>query len=110
MGVDQGGNLIETSEIVWKNHDLKIATPLLLTQGDVNCASKGFCYINQKKLVPGEIYTLVFYSYSFMVKNGTNSYYLFGNSLPSVSPIYKHLFFVRGWNVEPMVNHTVSFE
>lgn len=61
-------------------------------------------------LKDGEIYKIILYSYSFKRIIGTTNYYLFGESLASVQPIYEHLFMVRGWEVFPpnFTNYTNS--
>ena len=77
LAVDQGGNLIETNEYIWKNHELSHETGMKTTQGDLVC-SPGLCKLLKTNLIKGEIYQLVFYTYSFFTLQGSTKYYLFG--------------------------------
>ena len=52
---------------------------------------------------------MVMYTYSFMIRGYTGrasgepnrKYYLFGESSPNVEVAYRHLFFARGWTLDP---------
>jgi len=44
MGVDQGGELIETDEVVWQQNDLTHETGYSTNQGNLKCGSSlGLC-------------------------------------------------------------------
>lgn len=63
-------------------------------------------------MIRGEIYELILYSYSFLIRDvpTATDYYLFGLSVPSVQPMYKHPFFVRAWDLENVTNPFISAE
>ena len=62
--------------------------------------------------MPGELYQLILYTYSFKILEmyvpNPQSFYLFGDSKPTVQISYKHLFFSRGWEVYPPASGFVS--
>lgn len=50
-------------------------------------------------MLPGEVYFLTFFSYSFLTYYGTQKYFLFNNGYPVGTPVYDHLFFCRSFTV-----------
>lgn len=85
------------------------------SQNEVSCDQDGTCGIYLPKNAtykPGELYQLVLYTYSFKILEqyaaSPQSFYLFGDSKPSVQSTYKHLFFARGWKIYPPESGFIS--
>ena len=120
MGIDQAGTLRETSEYLYRNHNLTDINGLQPNQREVMCDSEARCALIFDKARgayrPGEIYQMVMYTYSFMIRGYTGraigepdrKYYLFGESSPNVEVAYRHLFFARGWTLEAPASGFVS--